>query len=138
MVMSEVFTRLSPYADVQATIHTVLENVGNVLLRPLFRPEVPKFGIPETLYSLMHECWQPKPAARPTFADMMPMFENLEVSSVSKSLFKRSKDRKLQKQLLNDCFPPHIAEALKNGEKIKPEKRDMTTLLRLLACLLAF
>jgi hypothetical protein len=97
-------------------------------MTPPFRPQVPKFGIPDTLYSLMHECWQPKPAARPDFASMLFMFEKLEVSSVSKSLFRRSKDRKLQKRLLNDCFPPHIAEALKNGEKIKPEKRDMTTL----------
>eukprot|EP00045_Choanoeca_perplexa_P017593 m.257419 g.257419 ORF g.257419 m.257419 type:complete len:871 (-) comp17583_c1_seq15:2736-5348(-) len=128
IVMSEVFTRVAPYDDVDTTLATVLAKVGDTSLRPLFRPQVDRFGIPETLYELMERCWQPDAASRPSFEYMVPIFEELDMASVSKSLFKRSKDRKLQKRLLNDCFPPHIAEALKNGEKIKPAKREMTTL----------
>eukprot|EP00730_Choanoeca_flexa_P020322 TRINITY_DN9932_c0_g1_i1.p1 TRINITY_DN9932_c0_g1~~TRINITY_DN9932_c0_g1_i1.p1 ORF type:complete len:764 (+),score=206.71 TRINITY_DN9932_c0_g1_i1:295-2292(+) len=128
MVMAEVFNRQPPYADLDTSLATILERVGDVHSQPLLRPQVPSFGIPDDVYELMQQAWSPLAKDRPAFSDMIPVFDNLKVSSVGKSLFKRSKDRKLQKRLLNDCFPPHIAEALKNGEKIKPEKRDITTL----------
>jgi hypothetical protein len=59
---------------------------------------------------------------------VMQDVNGLAIGTISTSLFNRSLERKLQQRVLYDCFPPHIAEKLKRGEKIKPEQRDNVTL----------
>lgn len=126
--MAEVFNRTLPYNDVDFPMEEILKLVADVHRRPLFRPHVPSKGIPTQIHQLMIQCWQPFPEQRPPFTSIKPVFDGLEVTSVGMSLFKRSEDRKLQTRLLNECFPPHIAERLKNGQKVVPEKKPMTTL----------
>jgi serine/threonine protein kinase len=126
IIMSEVFTRCDPYEG--EDIDHVLAGVSDVMLEPPFRPNVTGIVFPKQTNGLMENAWRTDPTERPSFKEIYDLYEKLDISAVGVSLFRKNAERKQQMRVLHDCFPAHIAEALKEGRKIEPEKREMTTL----------
>jgi hypothetical protein len=126
IILSEIFTRADPYEG--EDLEHVLFSVADVTLEPPFRPSTLGAHFPPGMEEMMRSCWATDADDRPTFKVLLEILEGMSLRTIGMSLFKRSADRKQQLRVLNDCFPPHIAEALKEGRKVKPEHRAMVTL----------
>merc|ERR1712084_37951 len=80
---------------------------------------------------MMKDCLKINPKERPTFEKMDVMLKTLTAESVEpaeKKMIRRpSLDRKMS-NLINNVFPPHIAEALQNGRKVEQESHECVTI----------
>jgi class 3 adenylate cyclase len=81
----------------------------------------------------MRECLESRPDARPAAAELDTRLKQLDVDNVKPGQMIFSKQKKKEEHkttdLLLDVFPPHIAEALREGRKIEPETRECVTIL---------
>merc|ERR1719399_2118199 len=99
--MAEMVSRADPYPE--ETLEDRLREVAACEADPPVRPVVPH-SVPSAVRPLM------------------------DIQSIGLSLFARRADQAKQARVLHDVFPPHIANMLKRGEKVKPEERKDVTL----------
>ena len=125
IILYEVFSRKMPYQG--EPLAAVIKGVKDPHVQK--RPPVPH-GCPEKMGNLMKECVQHDPKARPTFEEIDLLLqrmsaENVEPGEMNLSVLAR-KERKANRanNLLYDVFPPHIAEALRDGRKVEAESHD--------------
>lgn len=125
ILFSEMLTRQLPYTGMDLT--DVLRRVAACDEADLVRPALPT-KMPSGMQALVHSCWQNDQHARLTIEQVALQVESMDIQSLSMNLFARRADAKNQARVLNDVFPPHIADILKRGEKVKPEHRAEVTL----------
>jgi serine/threonine protein kinase len=125
IVVSEIFQRKAPYDG--EDLEDVLVRVKDITLWPLFRPSGGSAAV--TGGFLMHESWAIAAADRPSFENLLKRVDALNVRSVGVNLFHQDEEKQRQARVLQRCFPLHIAEALKEGRAIVPERKEMVTLL---------
>eukprot|EP00045_Choanoeca_perplexa_P007673 m.70502 g.70502 ORF g.70502 m.70502 type:complete len:1257 (+) comp14167_c0_seq1:503-4273(+) len=124
ILVAELLSRKRPYQGIPVPM-VVQELIKPSVKQPL-RPQIDTSN--NSLHRLATTCWLTHADHRPSMESVKQDVDGLGIGTISTSLFTRSLERKLQKRVLYDCFPPHIAEKLKKGEKIKPEQRDNVTL----------
>lgn len=128
ITLSEVYSRQDPYFGEDPL--DVLEAVSDAAQHK--RPDVPSACAPEVAV-LMRDCWQEDPSLRPACDEIDRRLKALAVASADAgawSLGMRSPVLRRGKtnELLNDVFPPHVAEALRAGRKVEPESREVVTI----------
>ena len=124
-MIAEAFSRQAPFEGTD--IEEALVAVATATAEPPVRPSVP-LNLPAAVRSLMTECWANDPAVRPTFVQVQHRLAAMDIQPIGLSLFARRRDQAMQARVLHDVFPPHIADMLKRGEKVKPERRENVTL----------
>jgi len=94
------------------------------------RPFVPS-SMPQSVVQMMRDCWHKLAGLRPSFEEIERRLKTLTPSTCEPLFMSAKRDLKEQMStdaVLYDVFPPHIADALRNGQKIEPERRDMVTI----------
>jgi class 3 adenylate cyclase len=126
IILYEVYSRQDPYRGEDMT--EVLIQVADPSVNK--RPPVPP-SCPPLIASLMSDCLVADPADRKTFEELDLRIKRLHVSSVEPGKMRLSWQTKKEHRkcdLLNDMFPKHVAEALREGRKVEPESRDCVTI----------
>eukprot|EP00980_Cylindrotheca_fusiformis_P000763 scaffold183_cov112-Cylindrotheca_fusiformis.AAC.2 len=124
IVLYEIYSRREPYDGEDPT--TVLHLVADKLVQK--RPPIPQH-MPAQIQSLMQDCIQNDASLRPTFQEIDMRLKRMDIGEV-RTLSddpKRATDAASSISLF-DIFPPHVAEALRDGRAVEPEHRDMVTI----------
>lgn len=125
ILLSEMLTRKLPYAGMD--LAQVLKRIASCDEAELVRPALP-LRLPAGMHALVISCWQDDAAARLSMSQVALQIAAMDIQSLSINLFARRADAKNQARVLNDVFPPHVADILKRGEKVRPEHRPEVTL----------
>ena len=128
IILYEVFARAEPYADEnpKEVLRLVADKVVNK------RPPVPT-ECPPKIAALMKECLDAEPSARPTFEEIdlrlkRMSTENVDPSEAHLPMQGRLLQASRANNLLYELFPPHIAQALRDGRKVEQENHECVTI----------
>jgi len=125
ILLSEVYCRKEPYPgeDPLEVLDAVMDPLQNK------RPEVPSCCAAEVAV-LMRDCWQALPSQRPTSEELDRRLQSMdsEAADSKESTNPQVFERRHTNELLYDVFPRHIAEALRKGQPIEPEAKDVVTI----------
>ena len=128
IMLFEVYSRKDPYEgeDYKCVLRLVRDPVVNK------RPPVPD-SCPSSIASIMEDCLVNRPEGRPTFEELDLRLKGMGPDNVEPrkrhSSVQLKKDGRLKStDTLDDRFPPHIAEALREGRKVEPESREMVSI----------
>jgi serine/threonine protein kinase/class 3 adenylate cyclase len=133
VVLFEVYSRQEPYLGEQTD--EVLKDVANVARREPKRPGIPR-SCPEGAAQLMQDCWHTQPELRPPFDEIERRLKALtsasanplsQISAQGCGPARRAAMTKTE-DMLYDVFPRHIADALKQGRTVEPERRECVTI----------
>jgi len=89
------------------------------------RPPIPA-SCPPKIQTLMSECLDGVPQKRPTFEELDLQLRRMDVAKIEPGNLPSIKDR--TKELLDEVFPKHVAEALRAGRQVEPESREIVTI----------
>ena len=93
------------------------------------RPEIPA-DTPPKFADLMKKCWSEDPEFRPSARNLDLVLMDMspeDAETVEQENLRESK--KGAGALLYDIFPPHVADLLKEGKKVDPERHEMVTVI---------
>lgn len=129
IILHEVYSRKDPYAgeeDFEQLIQQIIDPEVNK------RPSVPE-SCPKAMAAIMNECLDGDAKMRPTFEEMDLRLKRLGAESVDpqdspSSKYGRNKREGKAVNLLENVFPPHIAEALREGRKVEQEHHDCVSI----------
>lgn len=118
VILYEVFSRKEPYEG---------ENPKEVLLLVADknvnkRPPLPT-ACPPPLQSLMTDCLHGNSESRPTAEEVDTRIKRIDAQTML-----RSEETKKTHISLDDIFPKHVADALREGRTMEAEHRDIVTL----------
>ena len=119
IVLYEVYARATPYDGEEC--HEVLEAIIDPAICK--RPPVPP-GCPVKIEILMNDCIENEPPMRPSFEEINMQLRrmNMEAASAASAISDHTE------ALLNDVFPKHVAEALRQGKPVKPEHHECVSI----------
>ena len=125
IVLFEVYSRQEPYFGEDPD--KVLIEVQHTHKRPFVPATMPK-----TVVQLMEDCWHKSAESRPPFDEIERRLRALTPSSCEPMMVS-TKSTKIASgdmvtSMLYDVFPRHIADALKAGQKVEPERREVVTI----------
>ena len=127
IILYEAYTRKVPYdgEDFDDVINLVADKQVQK------RPSLPE-SVPPQITSMMTECLADDPNQRPIFHELDVRLNRLTVESADISDTVRShrieREHSGASQLLYDNFPKKFADALREGRKVEPEKRECVTI----------
>lgn len=124
IVLYETFSRRDPYDD-DIEYSFVLRNIADPDVS--LRPTLPK-TCPPVIVSLMKECVVNDPDLRPPFHEIDKRFRRIDAESVDpgESRFSALQKKSMRSEdLLYKVFPKHVADALRDGRTIDPDKIDL-------------
>lgn len=129
-----MYSRTIPFdgEDINEALRLVADSAVNK------RPPVPS-SMPAEVASLMKDCWDGQPQTRPTCKEIDNRIRRFNVTNVEPGIVAartprarrtsmRSLELKKSNDLLHEVFPPHVAEALRNGRRAEPDHFDCVTL----------
>ena len=124
IILYEIYSRKSPYEgeDYREVIRGICNRRVNK--RPIIPAETPPKFV-----DLMKKCWSPDVHYRPQARNMDMMLLDMTVDDAEPLKEEQHIFKKRAGDLLNDIFPKHVADALKKGQKVEPEKHDMVTVI---------
>lgn len=128
IILYEVIARAEPYEGENPM--EVMRLVADKAVQK--RPPIPP-DCPPKIAALMMECVDGDPSARPTFEEIDLRLKRMTTENVDPSQAHLSMQARKGLQvsrantLLYELFPPHIAEALRDGRKVEQESHDMVT-----------
>lgn len=126
IILYEVYSRKNPYEeDDNANFKQILRDICDCNINK--RPPVPS-ACPDTIGVIMRECFDAKPSARPSAEELdMRMrrekIENIEPGDMRLTV----QEKKNSKDFLDEMFPKHIAQSMREGKKVEPEQHDCVT-----------
>lgn len=109
MILWEVYARKDPYEG--EDVMEVLEKIADPKIQK--RPTVPT-ATPSNVSTLMVDCFNTDPDLRPSFQEIDIRLRRLNNISVAPT----NSHRNQSEGLLYEIFPPHVADALKEGRKV--------------------
>ncbi|KAL7570909.1 hypothetical protein ACA910_002543 [Epithemia clementina (nom. ined.)] len=129
ILLYEVYSRKNPYEG--EDFASVLGKVADANICK--RPPIPE-GCPFEIERMMKKCWDGEPTRRPTFKELdvkLKSFRAARVEPTTQPSITRANrvTSGTTDGLLDELFPPHIADALRKGEKVEPETRDEVTIV---------
>lgn len=127
IILYEVFSRKDPYHG--EDVSQVLRDLVNP--RKNKRPPVPP-ACPAVVTPLYTDCIGEEPDLRPGFDEIDMRIrrlntENIEPGEMHLSSRKKKMQMERSEDLLYQVFPKHIADALRDGRQVEPEKKDLAT-----------
>lgn len=148
IILQEVLVRGEPYSMLQLTPEEIIEKLKHP--PPLIRPSVSKQTAPPEAINIMRQCWAELPDMRPDFNQINDQFKVLNhgkkiniVDTMFQMLEKYSnnledliqertvqldEEKKKTEQLLHRMLPSTVAESLKLGLPVQPEKFEEVTI----------
>lgn len=125
IMLYEVYSRSEPYFG--EPFEMVLKQVCDQKINK--RPPIPN-DTPPLIASLMKECYSSNQEARPTFEEMDKRLRRIDTEHVEPgqnrfSLRHRKSAR--NENLLHKVFPKHVADALRDGKVVQPDRRDIVS-----------
>jgi len=129
IILYEMYSRKEPYEE-EEDMARVMEEICDPVINK--RPPVPP-GCPPAVATVMKECLDGDPEARPSFEELDLRLKRLNAEMVEPGQFFSHSSRKMKRDLQNatdllyDVFPKHIADALKEGRKVESEQHECTT-----------
>lgn len=124
MILYEIYSRKEPYCDCEEDPQEILRLIADESVNK--RPPVPT-ACPPRAASLMAECLSANPCHRPTFGELDLQLKRLDVEMMEPIGNAASKQTRTE-NLLYEVFPRHIADALRDGNKVEPETRELVTI----------
>ncbi|XP_070388032.1 retinal guanylyl cyclase 1-like isoform X1 [Dermacentor albipictus] len=147
IVMQEVLLRGDPYCMLPLTAEEIIEKLKHP--PPLIRPSVSKQTAPPEALHIMRQCWAESPDMRPDFDVIADRFKSLyhgRKANIVETMFQMlekysnnledlirertvqlDEEKKKTEQLLNRMLPSSVAETLKAGLPVVPEKFEEVT-----------
>jgi class 3 adenylate cyclase len=129
ITLYEIFSRKHPYEGEE--MDQVLKAVADVDLPEEKRPGIPE-NCPAEVVSIMTSCWHRHAAMRPSFQALSKQCKQLDLSEWTGAVRALRKRENVvvarTTDVLFDMFPKHIAEALVQGKKVKPEHKECVTI----------
>jgi len=124
VILYEIYARKSPYdgQDYRQVIRGVCNRRVNK------RPEIPE-AAPPKFVEIMKKCWSPDAAYRPTAGNLDMALIEMSASDAEPIDEGTRDQRKRTGDMLYELFPRHIANAIKNGEKVEPESHELVTVI---------
>lgn len=121
IVLYEVYSRKEPYEgeDLKKVLCQVADPNVNL------RPPIPA-SCPPKVQTLMSECFDGVPLKRPTFEELDLQLKRMDVAKIEPGNLPSIRDR--TKELLDEVFPKHVAEALRAGRPVEPQSREIVTI----------
>eukprot|EP00899_Mesostigma_viride_P027054 jgi/Mesvir1/7533/Mv19281-RA.2 len=119
----ECFARTDVYMDMtpEAIVKGVLD--GTVHPKPVA-------SMPRELQCLMYDCLSPWPQRRPTSAEIHALLLSIYEAKGGLQRFSRLQSKlTAQEALIDKIMPPHVAAALRRGERVPPERHDCVTIM---------
>ena len=125
MVLFEVYSRKDPYEGERPL--EVLRLVADKAVNK--RPPTPP-SMPVKAETLMAECLCNDPRRRPTFEELDLQLKRLDTSTMEPvGLESPSKTEQARNDsLLEEMFPKHVADALRQGRKVEPHSGEHCTI----------
>jgi len=120
IILYEVYSRRDPYEN-EPNTKDLLRLVCDKEIQK--RPVVP-INMPHKVKALMADCLEDDPAKRPTFEEIDKRLERIDYEGPDSTSFST---RKAGISLF-DIFPPHIAEALRDGRTVEAEQKEVVTI----------
>ncbi|XP_077514956.1 retinal guanylyl cyclase 1 isoform X2 [Amblyomma americanum] len=147
IVMQEVLLRGDPYCMLPLTAEEIIEKLKHP--PPLIRPSVSKQTAPPEALHIMRQCWAEAPEMRPDFDVIADRFKSLyhgRKANIVETMFQMlekysnnledlirertvqlDEEKKKTEHLLNRMLPSSVAETLKAGLPVVPEKFEEVT-----------
>ncbi|KAL1437185.1 hypothetical protein MTO96_049168 [Rhipicephalus appendiculatus] len=147
IVMQEVLLRGDPYCMLPLTAEEIIEKLKHP--PPLIRPSVSKQTAPPEALHIMRQCWAESPDMRPDFDVIADRFKSLyhgRKANIVETMFQMlekysnnledlirertvqlDEEKKKTEHLLNRMLPSSVAETLKAGLPVVPEKFEEVT-----------
>lgn len=128
IILYEVFSRKDPYHG--EDVSQVLRDVANP--RKKKRPRIP-LACPPAVVPLYTDCIGEDPELRPGFDEIDMRIKRLDTQNVEPGDARLSfrKKKRMQaarsEELLYQVFPKNIADALRDGREVEPEKKELAT-----------
>lgn len=119
VILFEAYSRKEPYEGEDA--REVLCLVADKNVRK--RPSVPT-NMPTALQSLMADCLEDEADKRPSFEEVDIRLKRINADAANPAQMPSRKNQ----VSLNDIFPRHIAEALRDGRKVEAEHKECVTI----------
>jgi len=129
ILLYEMYSRKEPYEGEE--VQDVLRAVADRHIQK--RPPVPA-GCPSSIASVMKDCLVGDPELRPSFDEIDNRIKRMdtETADPGDQLLSRGTKKMItssrNQDLLFKIFPKHIAEALRDGRKVEPERKDLVTI----------
>lgn len=119
MILFEAYSRKEPYEGENP--RDVLRLVADKKICK--RPGVPA-SMPTALHSLMADCLEDDAEKRPSFEEVDIRLKRINSETASPAQMS-SRNHQCS---LDDIFPKHIADALRDGRKVEAEHKDCVTI----------
>lgn len=78
----------------------------------------------------MKECYSPNQFARPSFEEIDKRIRRIDAEHVEPGesrFYARQKKSTRNEDLLHKVFPKHVADALRDGRAVEPDRRDVVS-----------
>jgi len=127
LIVQEVYSRKDPYESEipLEVLRLVVDKYVNK------RPPAPD-SMPSKAQTLMTECLNGDPRRRPTFEELDLQLKRLDTSTMEPVGVESSRTKKEQAlkndSLLEDMFPKHVADALREGRNVEPHSSEDCTI----------
>lgn len=129
IILYELYSRKDPYYGENPA--KVLSEIVDKQINK--RPPIPA-GCPTRMAEIMKECIDGHPEKRPSFEEIDLRIMRLDSENVEPGEVRfghqtqKAKRVSLESNLINQVFPKHVADALMQGRKVKPDRTDMATM----------
>lgn len=124
IILFEIYARKSPYNG--EDYRTIIRGVCNRRVNK--RPDLPK-AAPQRFQELMKKCWHKEPSSRPGARDLDLTFMDMQSSDAEPVYEEGMRPKKREGDMLYELFPRHIADQIKNNQKVEPESHDLVTVV---------
>lgn len=85
--------------------------------------------MPPKFVELMKKCWSPDAHYRPQARNLDVILLEMSTEDAEPITEDERANKKRAGDLLYDIFPKHVADALKEGKKVEPEKHETVTVI---------
>lgn len=130
IILYEVYSRKDPYEG-EGSFRTILTQICDPTIQK--RPPTPS-SCPDTIGVIMRECLDGDPTARPSSEELdlrlrRERVENVEPGDMHLTVQSKNNADRMRRgdSIINEMFPPHIADALREGRKVEPEHHECVT-----------
>lgn len=124
IILFEIYARKSPYSGEE--YRSVIRGVCNRRVNK--RPDLPK-AAPQRFQELMKKCWHKEASSRPAAKELDLTFMDMQSSDAEPIYEEGMRPKRRDGDMLYELFPRHVADQIKNNQKVEPESHDLVTVV---------